>query len=183
MTGAVDMCCSRRVWTLGDEPRVRACRRRFRRRPGRHEAGSPNVLGAIALAAACATLREHRRLVTHREEDLTERLVAGLRAIDGVETFSIFGEDHDRAPVGDGDAHGGERALRVRRVVEGDRRGDDDALPAGAPAGVPNGGGDGVPAQGAGEVDDQASNVESAAAADLERAPDRELVLKPARCS
>ena len=36
-------------------------------------------------------LREHRRLVTHREEDLTERLVAGLRAIDGVETFSIFG--------------------------------------------------------------------------------------------
>ena len=67
--------------------------------PARHEAGSPNVLGAIALAAACATLREHRRLVTHREEDLTERLVAGLRAIDGVETFSIFGEDHDRAPV------------------------------------------------------------------------------------
>ena len=37
--------------------------------------------------------------MTHREEDLTERLVAGLRAIDGVETFSIFGEDHDRAPV------------------------------------------------------------------------------------
>ena len=66
----------------------------------RHEAGSPNVLGAIALAAACATIREHRvadrgpRGPAHRSA-----CVDGLRDIDGVTTYSIFGDDTERGPV------------------------------------------------------------------------------------
>lgn len=67
--------------------------------PARHEGGSPNVLGAVALAAACAAIREHRGAVEAHEQRLTACLVEGLRAIAGVETFSIFGDDSDRAPV------------------------------------------------------------------------------------
>ncbi len=67
--------------------------------PARHEAGSPNVLGAVALAAACATIREHRSAIEEHEARLTARLVDGLRAIDGVTTYSLFGANHDRGPV------------------------------------------------------------------------------------
>ena len=67
--------------------------------PARHEAGSPNVLGAVALAAACATIREHRAVIEQHEALVTARLVDGLRAIDGITTYSLFGEDHDRGPV------------------------------------------------------------------------------------
>lgn len=67
--------------------------------PARHEGGSPNVLGAVAIAAACAAIRENRGAVESHEARLTSRLVEGLRAIEGVETFSIFGDDADRAPV------------------------------------------------------------------------------------
>lgn len=67
--------------------------------PARHEAGSPNVLGAVALAAACATIREHRAAIEQHEALVTGRLVDGLRSIDGVTTYSLFGDDHDRGPV------------------------------------------------------------------------------------
>lgn len=72
---------------------------RWQQGPARHEAGSPNVIGAVALAAACATLREYRGTVQSRERELTEQLVEGLREIDGVETYSLFGDDAERAPV------------------------------------------------------------------------------------
>ena len=65
----------------------------------RHEAGSPNVLGAVALAAACATIREHRSTIEDHEAALTTRLLDGLRSIDGVDTYAVFGDAHDRAPV------------------------------------------------------------------------------------
>lgn len=67
--------------------------------PARHEAGSPNVLGAVALAAACATIREHRAVIEQHEALVTARLLDGLRAIGGVTTYSLFGDDHDRGPV------------------------------------------------------------------------------------
>lgn len=67
--------------------------------PARHEGGTPNVLGAVALAAACAAIRENRGAIESREKELTRRIVDGLRAIDGVRTYSIFGDDADRAPV------------------------------------------------------------------------------------
>ena len=66
----------------------------------RHEAGSPNVLGAIALAAACATIREHRAARRGRTRPrLTARLVDGLRGLDGVTTYSLFGDAAERGPV------------------------------------------------------------------------------------
>lgn len=65
----------------------------------RHEAGSPNVLGAVALAAACATIREHRAVIADHEERLTDALLTGLRSIEGVTTYSLFGESHERGPV------------------------------------------------------------------------------------
>jgi selenocysteine lyase/cysteine desulfurase len=67
--------------------------------PARHEAGSPKVLGAVALAAACASIRGHRAAIEQHEALVTARLVHGLRAIDGVSSYSIFGDDHDRGPV------------------------------------------------------------------------------------
>jgi selenocysteine lyase/cysteine desulfurase len=65
----------------------------------RHEAGSPNVIGAIAIAAACATLDAHRHAIAEHEEALAEQLRTGLAAIDAVTTYSIFGPEHDRVGV------------------------------------------------------------------------------------
>jgi selenocysteine lyase/cysteine desulfurase len=65
----------------------------------RHEGGSPNVLGAVALAAACASVRRHRAAIEEHEERLATRLLEGLRGIPGVRTHSTFGDDHDRVPV------------------------------------------------------------------------------------
>ena len=65
----------------------------------RHEGGSPNVIGAIAIAAACAAISSHREAIEAHEADLAERLRAGLDVIPGVDTWSIFGDDHDRVAV------------------------------------------------------------------------------------
>ena len=65
----------------------------------RHEAGSPNVIGAIAIAAACAALDTHRLLIEAHEDALAEQLRSGLAAIEGVTTYSIFGPAHDRVGV------------------------------------------------------------------------------------
>ncbi len=65
----------------------------------RHEAGSPNVIGAIAIAAACAALDAHRDAIEAHEDALSERLRAGLAAIPGVTTYSIFGPENDRVGV------------------------------------------------------------------------------------
>ncbi len=62
----------------------------------RHEGGSPNVVGAIALAAACATLTQHRDAVEAHEAVLSARLRSGLGAIDGVRLLSLFSETSDR---------------------------------------------------------------------------------------
>jgi selenocysteine lyase/cysteine desulfurase len=65
----------------------------------RHEGGSPNVLGAIAVAAACAAITASREAIEAHEQTLLDQLRAGLDAIPGVDTWSIFGEDHDRVAV------------------------------------------------------------------------------------
>lgn len=67
--------------------------------PDRHEAGSPNVIGAIAIAAACATISRSRDALEAHEAALAARLRDGLAAIPGVDTWSIFGDDHDRVAV------------------------------------------------------------------------------------
>jgi selenocysteine lyase/cysteine desulfurase len=67
--------------------------------PERHEAGSPNVVGAYALAVACQTLRRSWDAVVAHEEDLLARLRTGLANIPGVRQLSIFGDgDKDAAP-------------------------------------------------------------------------------------
>ena len=66
---------------------------------GRHEAGSPNVIGAIAIAAACAAFDAHRDVIEAYEDALADRLRSGLAAIEGVTTYSIFGSEHERVGV------------------------------------------------------------------------------------
>lgn len=59
--------------------------------PARHEAGTPNVVGAVALAAACEAIAAlpDGELVLH-EEGLRDRLLAGLEAIEGVRTLHLW---------------------------------------------------------------------------------------------
>ncbi|MEW9549984.1 aminotransferase class V-fold PLP-dependent enzyme [Nonomuraea sp. NPDC050783] len=66
----------------------------------RHEAGTPNVLGAIALAAACDALTATGWTALVREEErLLARLRAGLASIEGVRELSLWGEDHPRVGI------------------------------------------------------------------------------------
>lgn len=66
----------------------------------RHEGGSPNALGIVALAAACEALRSvgFEAIVRH-EASLRARLLDGLRAIDGVETLHQFGAEAEAIGV------------------------------------------------------------------------------------
>jgi selenocysteine lyase/cysteine desulfurase len=67
--------------------------------PARHEAGTPNVLGAIALGAACRALGElGMDAVAAHEIALVERARRGLRAA-GVEVLSLLGDDSARIGV------------------------------------------------------------------------------------
>ncbi|MGN7249035.1 aminotransferase class V-fold PLP-dependent enzyme [Janibacter anophelis] len=66
--------------------------------PARHEAGSPNVLGAVALATACEIITEHERAIIDHEQALRIRLLAGLADIDGVHVHTLLG-GVDGAPV------------------------------------------------------------------------------------
>lgn len=66
----------------------------------RHEAGTPNVLGAIALAAACDALRATGwRSLVREEKRLLARLRAGLATIEGVRELSLWGPDHPRVGI------------------------------------------------------------------------------------
>lgn len=59
--------------------------------PARHEAGSPNVLGAVALATACEIITEHEEAILAHEQGLRSHLLQGLAAIDGVHVHTLFG--------------------------------------------------------------------------------------------
>ncbi|MDX3093613.1 aminotransferase class V-fold PLP-dependent enzyme [Streptomyces sp. ME01-24h] len=66
----------------------------------RHEAGSPNVIGAYAIASACRALTEagFDRLV-EREQALLARVRAGLAQVPEVRVLSLFGDDAPRVGV------------------------------------------------------------------------------------
>jgi selenocysteine lyase/cysteine desulfurase len=67
--------------------------------PARHEAGTPNVIGAVALAAACrAVAALGPDAVRAHESALIRRLTEGLTAIDGVRTLRLW-DDLDRIGV------------------------------------------------------------------------------------
>ncbi|MGW4466937.1 aminotransferase class V-fold PLP-dependent enzyme [Micromonospora sp. NPDC004704] len=68
--------------------------------PGRHEAGTPNLLGAVALAAVCTALGEADRADLHaREQDLLARLRAGLHALPGIVELRTFDADAPRVGI------------------------------------------------------------------------------------
>lgn len=66
----------------------------------RHEAGSPNVIGAYAIASACQALSEagFPELIA-REQELIERVRAGLAEVPEVQVLSLFGADAARVGV------------------------------------------------------------------------------------
>ncbi|GLY79382.1 aminotransferase class V-fold PLP-dependent enzyme [Actinoallomurus iriomotensis] len=64
----------------------------------RHEAGTPNVLGVVALAAACEALTDWDRLIAE-EERLLARLRTGLAAIPGVRELSLWGDLSPRVGI------------------------------------------------------------------------------------
>lgn len=68
--------------------------------PARHEAGTPPVIGAAAIAAACLTLTEigWDAIVEH-EADLLDRLQRGLDAIDAVTTYAMWAPPAERIGV------------------------------------------------------------------------------------
>ncbi|HYQ76961.1 aminotransferase class V-fold PLP-dependent enzyme [Cellulomonas sp.] len=78
---------------------VRTDRTLWQPAPARHEGGSPNVLGAVALAEACDALSAlpAGALVEH-EQALRERLVDGLAAIPGARVLRLWSDSTD--PVG-----------------------------------------------------------------------------------
>lgn len=72
----------------------------WHRAPERHEAGTPNVLGIAALAAALAELErlgEPARLA--HERALTERLVAGVTGLRGVRRVQGFADASDAVGI------------------------------------------------------------------------------------
>lgn len=68
--------------------------------PHRHEGGTPNVLGAAALAQACRTLAPvlDGAAAAH-ERELLDRLETGLAALPGVEVLRIWPDSPDRIAV------------------------------------------------------------------------------------
>ncbi|MFI1459398.1 aminotransferase class V-fold PLP-dependent enzyme [Nocardia carnea] len=68
--------------------------------PQRHEAGSPNVLGVAALAAACDTLGSLNQAdITEHERYLTTRLRDGLESIPGVRFLRIWCDSTDSVGI------------------------------------------------------------------------------------
>ncbi|MFF3556683.1 aminotransferase class V-fold PLP-dependent enzyme [Streptomyces tsukubensis] len=66
----------------------------------RHEAGSPNVIGVYAIAAACRALTEAGFVgLVAREQALVARVRAGLAEVPEVKVLSLFGDDAPRVGV------------------------------------------------------------------------------------
>ncbi|MDM4721063.1 aminotransferase class V-fold PLP-dependent enzyme [Micromonospora sp. WMMA1363] len=68
--------------------------------PARHEAGTPNLLGAVALAAVCAALAGADRDALHdAEQALLARLRDGIAALPHVVELRAFGPDSPRVGI------------------------------------------------------------------------------------
>lgn len=68
--------------------------------PERQEAGSPNVVGAVALGAACRVLSAHGMdgVLAH-ERHLDGLMRQGLDTVEGLTRHHLWGEDHPRIAV------------------------------------------------------------------------------------
>ncbi|MFD9815936.1 aminotransferase class V-fold PLP-dependent enzyme [Streptomyces sp. NPDC059080] len=66
----------------------------------RHEAGSPNVIGAYAIASACQALTDAGfDALVAREQELIARVRTGLAEVPEVRVLSLFGDDAPRVGV------------------------------------------------------------------------------------
>ncbi|MGX7827229.1 aminotransferase class V-fold PLP-dependent enzyme [Actinokineospora sp. 24-640] len=65
----------------------------------RHEAGTPNAIGAVALAAACQTLQVAWDSLMPYEAVLLSRLRSGLAEIPEVRELSLFGPTAERVGI------------------------------------------------------------------------------------
>ncbi|MGW1047997.1 aminotransferase class V-fold PLP-dependent enzyme [Streptomyces sp. NPDC002586] len=66
----------------------------------RHEAGSPNVIGAYSIASACKALTEAGwDTLVAREQHLITRVREGLAEVPQVKVLSLFGDDAPRVGV------------------------------------------------------------------------------------
>lgn len=66
----------------------------------RHEAGTPNVLGVVALGAACRELgRVGMQAVAAHEATLLNRVRRGLEALPAIETLSMWGTSSARVGI------------------------------------------------------------------------------------
>ena len=66
----------------------------------RHEAGSPNVIGAYSIASACKALTEAGfDTLVAREQQLIDTVRAGLAEVPEVRVLSLFGDDAPRVGV------------------------------------------------------------------------------------
>jgi selenocysteine lyase/cysteine desulfurase len=68
--------------------------------PQRHEAGSPNVVGTVALGAACRALLDlgMEAVATH-ERTLSNHLWSALRGIPGLRRLTLWPDDADRVGI------------------------------------------------------------------------------------
>jgi cysteine desulfurase/selenocysteine lyase len=67
----------------------------FKKSPDRHEGGTPNIAGAIALAASLRFLKEvGLPAIREHERELTEVAIDGLRRLDGVRLLGDPDPDH-----------------------------------------------------------------------------------------
>ena len=86
--------------------------------PARDEAGSPNVIGAIALGVALTTLATiGLDAIAAREHALLDQLLAGLAAIDGVSLFGPTGRNADRVGVVPFEIEGMDHRLVAARLA------------------------------------------------------------------
>lgn len=67
--------------------------------PERHEAGTPNVLGAVALATACDTLAPVLDQLAETEEALLARARAGLARVPGLRQLGLWPSEHPRVSI------------------------------------------------------------------------------------
>lgn len=66
----------------------------------RHEGGTPNLLGAVALAAVCEALTATDRAALHEHEQyLLAHLREGLAGVPGAIEVGVFGPDHPRVGI------------------------------------------------------------------------------------
>ncbi|GAA3347007.1 aminotransferase class V-fold PLP-dependent enzyme [Amorphoplanes nipponensis] len=85
----------------------------------RHEGGTPNLIGAVALAAVGATLTPPRwEALAGREQALLAELRAGLAAVPGVRELRLFAPTHPRVGIVSFVVDGLDSAQVARRLAE-----------------------------------------------------------------